>query len=35
MYFGNAVQNWGNPGIYRSYGKNVAVLLQAASPAAP
>jgi hypothetical protein len=35
MYFGNAVQNWGSPGIYRSYGKNLAVLLQAAHLAVP
>jgi hypothetical protein len=35
MYFGNALQNWGSPGIYRSYGKNVAVLLQAAALAGP
>ena len=35
MHWGNAVQNWGSPGIYRSYGNNVAVLLQAASLASP
>jgi hypothetical protein len=35
MHRDNALQNWGSPGIYRSYGNNVAVLLQAASLAAP
>lgn len=35
MHLGNAVQNWGSPGIYRGYGNDVAVLLQAASLAAP
>lgn len=30
IHLGNAQQHWGNPGIYRSYGCNVAVVLQAA-----
>ncbi|HEY3325386.1 MAG TPA: hypothetical protein VGP72_33345 [Planctomycetota bacterium] len=30
FYWGNAKQNWGNPGAYRGYGADLAVFLQAA-----
>lgn len=33
VHLGNAQQNWGNPAIVRSYGVNLAVLLQAAAAA--
>jgi len=29
MFYGNALQNWGTPGVYRGYGCDVAVILLA------